>query len=169
MNKTKLIIGAALLLALAGLAFLKPFGDRGIVPPTVDAELTNSADEKIQFSKFRGKVVFVNNWASWCGPCIAEMPAIQALKKKVEGNAIEFVMVSFDRSKAKAEEFITKKGYDFNVYFPGQKYPYMTNSIPATFILDKSGKVVREHIGMADFESEEVLSELITLSQVSPQ
>jgi len=121
----------------------------------VDAE-NNAAD----FSDFKGKVVFVNNWASWCPPCIAEMPSIQELKNKLKGENIVFVMVSFDDSPEKAKSFMKKKGYDFDVYFPGENYPYATGSIPATFILDSSGKPVSQHVGMADYSSDELAGQL---------
>lgn len=124
-------------------------------------ELVDASENEVLFSQFEGKVVFVNNWASWCPPCIAEMPSIQQLKDKVSGEEdIVFVMVSFDQNPGKARSFIEKRTFDFDIYFPGADYPFMTSSIPATFILDKSGKVVSQHIGMADYSGDEVANQL---------
>lgn len=124
------------------------------------AQLVDVNNKQVDFSAFKGKVVFVNNWASWCPPCIAEMPSIQQLKNKLKGENVVFVMVSFDENPEKAKSFIGKRGFDFDVYFPAENYPFPTASIPATFILDKSGKVISEHMGMADYSSDELANRL---------
>lgn len=128
--------------------------------PLPEAELVDRNNKPVSLSAFKGKVVFINNWASWCPPCIAEMPSIQQLKTKLKSEDIIFVMVSFDESHEKATAFMKKKGYDFDVYYPGNKYPYATESIPATFIIDKSGKVVIEHTVIADYASNEIVAQI---------
>lgn len=131
---------------------------------TASAQLLDVSDKPLDFSAFKGKVVFVNNWASWCPPCIAEMPSIQALKNKLKGEDIAFVMVSFDQDPEKSKAFIKKREFDFDIYFPGEDYPYPTSSIPATFILDKSGAVVSQHVGLADYSSDELTDQLKKLA-----
>ncbi len=128
------------------------------------AELLDTKNNGIDFSAFRGKVVFVNNWASWCPPCIAEMPSIHELRKKIQSDNIVFVMVSYDEDPEKAKSFMKKKGFDFDVYFPGPRYPYGTPSIPATFILDKSGKTVIQNMGMADYGGDDLANQLKQLA-----
>lgn len=131
---------------------------------TPGAQLLDVSNKALDFSAFKGKVVFVNNWASWCPPCIAEMPSIQTLKNKLKGEHVAFVMVSFDQDPEKAKSFIKKRNFDFDIYFPGEDYPYPTASIPATFILDKSGEVVSQHVGMADYSSDELTHQLKKLA-----
>lgn len=131
---------------------------------TAGAQLLDVSNKALDFSEFKGKVVFVNNWASWCAPCIAEMPSIQVLKNKLEGEDVVFVMVSFDQNPEKSKSFIKKRNFDFDIYFPGEDYPYPTASIPATFILDKSGEVVSHHVGMADYSSDELANRLKELA-----
>lgn len=131
---------------------------------TAGAQLLDVSNKALDFSSFKGKVVFVNNWASWCPPCIAEMPSIQALKNKLEGEDVVFVMVSFDQDPEKAKSFIKKRNFDFDIYFHGEDYPYPTSSIPATFILNKSGAVVSQHVGMADYSSDELINQLKKLA-----
>lgn len=139
--------------------------DRGTPGKANDrSQLMDADNNGVDFSAFRGKVVFVNNWASWCPPCIAEMPSIHELKKKLEGKDIVFVMVSYDEDPGKARSFMDKKGFDFDVYFPGPRYPYGTPSIPATFVLDKSGKTVIEKTGMADYSGEDLANQLKQLA-----
>lgn len=164
MRRRKILI-TVLIAVVAGSLSLLWMGSKK--PDTVHAaagELTNIDGKPFTFADFRGKVVFVNNWASWCPPCIAEMPGINELKQKLKGEDIAFVMVSFDEDKEKAMAFMKRKGFDFDVYFPGLNYPFHTSSIPATYILDKSGNVVSEHFGMADYSSNEFVTQLKKLA-----
>lgn len=154
----------ALLLAVA--AFVVAFGFRK-ANHNLDGQpvqMTDINNQPVSFADLKGHVVFVNNWASWCPPCIAEMPSIQALKKKLGGNGVKFIMVSFDEDPEKAQAFVTKKGYDFEIFFPGAEYPFVTSSIPATFILDKNGNTVSRHLGMADYNNDEIVKQLKTLA-----
>ena len=170
MRKMK-IFGALLIVSVAAFITVLATGKgpekASPLTETADNSSTQLVDEnnnKVDFSAFKGKVVFVNNWASWCPPCIAEMPSIQQLKNKLKGEDIVFVMVSFDDDPAKAKKFVSKRGFDFDVYFPGENYPYPTASIPATFILNKAGEVISEHVGMADYSSDELADQLKALS-----
>jgi thiol-disulfide isomerase/thioredoxin len=120
-------------------------------------ELFDIDNNPVNFSSFAGKVVFINNWASWCPPCVAEIPSIQNLRNTLEDQNIVFVMVSYDEDHEKAIAFMKKKGYNFDVYFPGDRYPYFTESIPTSYLLNKEGKVVQHHAGMRDYSKEDML------------
>jgi len=121
------------------------------------AHLLDINNNPVDFSRFKGKVVFVNNWASWCPPCIAEIPSIQKLKNELNSQDFVFVMVSFDEDHGKAIAYMKKKGFNLDVYFPGDKYPYVTESIPVTYILDKDGKIAGDHGGMTDYSTKEIV------------
>ncbi len=127
---------------------------------SISSELLDGKQAPVDLTQFKGKVVFINNWASWCPPCIAEMPSIQNLKNTLKNENIVFIMVSYDDSPEKAHRFIQKRNFDFEVYFPGKNYPFQTESIPATFILDKNGTVVASHSGMANFDSPELIKKI---------
>ncbi len=168
MKRQSVFIALAVLAIVAVVAILI-LGNKSNVDKPADiaqpmGQLIDLNNEPVDFSSFEGKVVFVNNWASWCAPCIVEMPSIEELKGKLKGEDVVFVMVSFDQEKEKATEFMKRKGFDFDVYFPGPNYPYMTSSIPATFILDKNGKTVSEQVGMADYSGDEIVAELKALA-----
>lgn len=128
-----------------------------------DSELVDANNKPVNFSQFKGKIVLINNWASWCPPCIAEMPSIQNLKNNLNNKDYVFVMVSYDDKPEKALRFIQKKNFDFEVYFPGKKYPFHTESIPATFVLDANGKVIAEYNGMAQYDKPEVIEKFKSL------
>lgn len=113
----------------------------------------------VNFESLQGKVIFLNVWATWCPPCVAEMPGIQKLYDKVKSDKIAFVMLSVDQGgMEKVQKFVSKKGYTFPVYQPATQLPreFYSPSIPTTFILDIKGQIVAKHEGMADYDTKEV-------------
>lgn len=130
-----------------------------------DFILENLAGEAVSFKTLEGKTVFVNFWATWCPPCIAEMPDIHSLYDEKKDD-VEFVMISLDQDEGKAQRFIEKKGFEFPVYYLRSNLPttYDTHSIPTTYVIDKNGKIRIENHGMAKYSSgsfKEFLSEVV--------
>ena len=105
---------------------------------------------------FKGKVIFMNFWATWCPPCVAEMPSIAKLHKEM-GDEVAFVMLSFDQDFEKAKDFNKRKGYGLPIYAPASNLPemYQSSALPTTYIIDASGKLVLTHEGMADYSDPE--------------
>ncbi|AMM49917.1 alkyl hydroperoxide reductase [Rufibacter sp. DG15C] len=115
--------------------------------------------KKVSFESLRGKVIFLNIWATWCPPCIAEMPNIQSLYEKVGSDKIAFVMLSVDqKSSEKVKKFITKKGFTFPVYMPASQLPeeFSSPAIPTTYIISPEGQIVAQQNGMAEYDTPEV-------------
>lgn len=107
------------------------------------------------------KVVFINFWATWCAPCIAEMPSIAKLKNKFQGKPVRFVIAS-DESKETIQKSKKIKGIDLPFYrYDRRKMPlaFQANGIPATFLV-VNGEVVYSHVGMADWNSPEFVETL---------
>lgn len=119
---------------------------------------------KIPFEQFKGKVIFLNMWATWCGPCRAEMPGIQSLYNKVKSDSIVFVMLSWDqdRDKAKIEKYIEKNSFSFPVYQPAGYLPdhLQVPSIPTTFIISKAGKLIQKEVGTRNYNTKRMLQYL---------
>ena len=117
--------------------------------------LTDINGEDVSFSEFKNQTVFLNFWATWCPPCIAEMPDIDDLYQK-KGSEVSFVMISLDENRIKAKEFVERKGYDFPIYFLKTELPktYSTSSIPTTYVISPAGKMVVENHGMAKYDTE---------------
>lgn len=111
----------------------------------------------VNLSDLKGKVVFVNLWASWCPPCRAEMPALQRLYNRVDTARVAFVMVSLDENPARARRVVRQAGYTFPVFFLAAPLPktFDTQSIPTTFVLTPDGTVAVRTEGMADYDTPE--------------
>jgi thiol-disulfide isomerase/thioredoxin len=120
-----------------------------------DFRLVNMGGRMVEFSEFQGQTVFLNFWATWCPPCIAEMPDIQDLYEK-KGNDVAFVMISLDEDPDKARRFIERKGFDFPVYFPSSRLPsvYPHRTIPTTYVISPEGKIALSQSGMAKYDTE---------------
>jgi thiol-disulfide isomerase/thioredoxin len=110
----------------------------------------------LNFSETKGKVVLVNLWATWCPPCIAEMPSLEALYKDY-GEKIDFLFVTNDKHN-RVLPFMKKNQYSFEVYNPLTPVPdeLYSRSIPATYLISKDGKIVIEKKGAADWNSDTV-------------
>ena len=120
--------------------------------------LVNSKGEKVNMEQFRGKVIFINIWATWCPPCVAEMPGINNLYNdiKEEGDVV-FLMLSVDDNFEKARRFKEKKGFDFEVYQAVEGIPqmYQSQSIPTTYVINAKGELALTQTGMADYHTPE--------------
>ncbi|GAA4049014.1 hypothetical protein GCM10022409_39420 [Hymenobacter glaciei] len=128
--------------------------------------LLTSEGQPANLSDLRGKAVFVNLWASWCPPCRAEMPGIEALYQKVDKSKVAFVMLSLDEDPAKARKFFKSQGYTFPLYFRTGELPapFDSNSIPSTVILGPDGQMAARHDGMADYDTPEFKAALEALA-----
>lgn len=138
-----------------------------------DFTLENLQGEKVTLSAFRGKVVFLNIWATWCPPCREEMPSLETLYDDFK-NHKDFVMlaVSQDIKGRKAVlPYIHKHGYRFEVLLdPDNKVgeAYDVSGVPETFIIDQKGRIVAHHMGAFNWARPDVknaLEELLDSKQ----
>lgn len=118
-----------------------------------DWELKGLNTNNINLKEFEDKVVFVSFWATWCAPCVAEMPSMDKLYADYN-DKVAFVFVTNENWKT-VENFYTKRGFDFPTYNQLTNTPkeLESSSIPATFILSKDKKIVVEKYGAADWNS----------------
>lgn len=110
----------------------------------------------VSLSSFEGKPVFLNFWATWCPPCIAEMPDIQNLYNKY-GDEVAFLLVT-DEETSKVQAFMERKAFDMPVYFHRSAVPslFASQNIPVTFIIDPKGKIVIRKTGAAKWNSDKM-------------
>jgi thiol-disulfide isomerase/thioredoxin len=107
------------------------------------------------FSKGKGKVVLVNFWATWCMPCVAEMPSMESLYKDY-GDKVDFILVTSDNPD-KIMPFLAKKGFTMPIYNQLTKNPtqFDTETIPRTFLISKSGKIIID-ASRADWDTKKI-------------
>lgn len=123
-------------------------------------KLIDVSGHSYDFRTSEGKVIVLNFWATWCPPCIAEMPSMEQLYQKYRGNDdVVFLFVS-NEDVSVIKKFIAKKKYSFKVYQSLTEYPseFNVTSIPRTFIISKSGEIVIDKTGPADWNSEPVIT-----------
>lgn len=120
-------------------------------------KLKDEQGEIIDFNQFKGQTVFLNFWATWCPPCVAEMPDIHDLYKKMNGKNVAFILISRDENFDKAKNFIERKSYTFPIYQEASPLPdvFYSRSIPTTFVISPEGKIIVRRTGMAKYDTEE--------------
>ncbi len=114
---------------------------------------------RIDVGNQAGKVVFINFWATWCPPCIAELPSIDKLYQQFKDNeAVVFAIVDVDSQYEKSKQFMESKKLGLPVHVVSGEIPtgWLGNAIPTTLILDKKGQIAARHEGMADYSRPEV-------------
>lgn len=129
--------------------------------------IRTSDGKLMSMEQFKGKVIFLNLWASWCAPCKAEMPGIEEVYLELKDlEKIEFVLLNIDRNEEAAEKYMNRHDFAFPYYkWTGSLNQQLAvGSIPATFIVDKEGKIVKKHIGMAKYNTPSFKKLLIKLA-----
>lgn len=134
-----------------------------------DFTLKDLKGNVIDFNQFKDKVIFLNMWATWCGPCRVEMPSIQSLYETVDQDKVVFIMLSLDtpENHQKIIKFTDKKEYTFPVYVPNESLPRQlkVSSIPTTFIIGKDGKIKSKKVGTANYDTAEFKEFLNSLTE----
>jgi thiol-disulfide isomerase/thioredoxin len=123
---------------------------------------------EVSLDQFRGKPLFVNVWATWCGPCVAEMPSIQALYDATKAAGVAFLLISEEEADV-VRGFVADGQFTFPVYL-AEKLPgvFESRGIPTTFIVNREGRIIYRHTGGADWNSDSCQNLLRTLSGVAP-
>jgi thiol-disulfide isomerase/thioredoxin len=134
-----------------------------------DFTLDQLEGETLNFEDLRGKVVFINFWATWCAPCVAEMPSIDGLYKIYKDNPdVVFVMINVENKEDKVKKFLKKKKFSFPIYLPNAtQIPkvYESKGIPTTFVLDKEGFIAYKKVGMASYDADNFVNFIARLAK----
>lgn len=118
--------------------------------PAPDFALKSSTGENLRLSEFRGDVVMINFWATWCGPCRQEMPLLDELYTRYQRVGFSLLGVNIDDDSRKAMNMISELGVNFPVLFDSRKEVsqlYQVDAMPVTVILDREGNVRHVHQG----------------------
>jgi peroxiredoxin len=118
------------------------------------------ADRKVTLSELRGQIIVLNFWATWCPPCVEEMPSLVNLQQRMKDKGITVLAVSVDQDESAYHKFLKQYGVNLlTVRDPSEKSKnlYGTVKIPETYIIDRNGVVRRKFIGAVDWAEPEVV------------
>jgi cytochrome c biogenesis protein CcmG, thiol:disulfide interchange protein DsbE len=169
-----LLLGSLLILAWTMRDRFSPVGVGSRVPPYSAQSLDG---QPVSLESLRGKVVVLNVWATWCGPCRTEMPALQRLQQKFSANGLEVVAVSVDTPPgiqspmgqfgSDVRAYAESLGLTFTIlHDPARTIEqlFLVPGLPTTFIIDRDGRIDRKIVGARDWDSAhyvEYFSELL--------
>ncbi len=148
--------------------------------PETDLSICNAIDngwvlrdlsgKQVILANFRGKVLFVDFWATWCQGCTVELPSIVRLQQRVRGLPIEFLFIT-NEDPRRVQAFLKKNDLSIPVYFAEKSPPsaFSTSTLPTTFIINKDGFVVYRHTGLGKWDDDAPEQFLGRLSQSRSQ
>lgn len=170
------LIGAAILVAVFGIVWMQSakYELLAVGKQAPDFVLTDLNDKPQRLSDFRGKVVFLNFWATWCKPCREEMPSMEVLHKNFEKDGLVILAVSIDRVTTTRDipPFIKGMNLTFPVLIDSwgkTDKPYKRMGVPETFIIDRDGIIREIVIGPRDWTRLDSLDVLAKLLNVTPK
>jgi peroxiredoxin len=175
-----LIVALVIVAALAFYSFRGDFSQKEQAPGTVvDAsanklkleipktpapapvfELKNAAGEQVSLKDLRGKVVFLNFWATWCPPCIEEMPAIEKLHHELGKDGLVILAVNFQESPERVKQFFAKHDFTFTALLDHDgkvSETYQAWALPVSVVINKRGEIAAKALGSKDWYSDEAL------------
>ena len=128
---------------------------------SIDFELEDLDGNVVKLSSFRGNMIFLNFWATWCGPCRAEMPAMQRIYDKLKDKDFVILAVNLQEDNLPVKNFMDKYSLDFPVLLDrtgkvGAQYG--VRSIPTTYLIDRDGSIIGRAIGAREWDAPEFQS-----------
>ncbi len=127
-------------------------------------QLTDLKDQPLDLKQYFGKTIFINFWATWCKPCLAEMPSIQSAMEKLKEENIEFLFAS-DETKEQIENFKANYEYNFNYVRVENLEELNIMALPTTFIFDADGKLVFSEMGFRQWDDEKSINLILNIAK----
>lgn len=144
--------------------------NRGSHPPRVGSPANDftvkDSDRTISLNQFHGQVVVLNFWASWCSPCVAELPSMMEMQDRLRNRGVTVLGVSIDVDDEAYHRFIKQRNVNFvTVRDPEQKIAglYGTSGWPETYVIDRDGVMRRKVVGPINWDSPDILEFLSKL------
>ena len=169
-------VGSVILAAVFSIVWLQSskYEPLAVGKPAPDFSLADLNDKPYRLSDFRGKVVFLNFWATWCKPCREEMPSMEILNKNFEKDGLVILAVSIDRVTTTKDipPFVKGMNLSFPVLIDSwgkTDKPYKRMGVPETFIIDQQGIIQEIVIGPRDWTRLDSLQTLTKLLNVTPK
>lgn len=158
------LAGAGLALAVTGAALAADGVSVG--SPAPDFALKSGSGENLRLSEYRGRVVMVNFWASWCGPCRQEMPVLDDLYQRYQPDGFQLLSVNIDSDVEKARDMASETRVSFPVLYDTRRKVaelYQPDAMPLTLLVDREGVVRYLHEGFKPGAEQAYLDHIRTL------
>jgi cytochrome c biogenesis protein CcmG/thiol:disulfide interchange protein DsbE len=150
------IIGVLVGGLVVGMTLTPALAPIGVQSPAPDFEATDvQTGEAVDLDDYEGEVLLVNIWATWCGPCEAEMPSIQRLHDSLGPRGLRVVAISVDNSAEDVRAWVEERGLTFTVlHDPSGRIErdYQTTGVPESFVLDRDRIIVKKVIGPTEWD-----------------
>jgi len=120
----------------------------------------------VSLSSYRGKVVILNFWATWCPPCRTEMPSMETLYQRFSAQGLEILAVDIGENVSTVQQFIRNSGYSFPVLLDSSNRVssvYGIEAIPTTYIIDREGKIIGRIVGSIMWDNQRVITAIDAL------
>jgi cytochrome c biogenesis protein CcmG, thiol:disulfide interchange protein DsbE len=148
----------------------------GAQAPDFKAETMDGSGRTKGIADYKGHVVLINLWATWCGPCIVEMPSIQRLYDQYRDAGLKVVAIAVDDPgfDDRIREFVAERNFTFEILHEGSgkiENDYQTSGIPATYLIGKDGRIRKMQIGASEWDSPAnaaVVAQLLGVRPVTP-
>jgi len=140
-------------LVATALPVLAAAGRTGVSQPAPDApavELRGPEGETVRLADFKGKVVLVDFWASWCAPCQASFPMLDRLYRQRHSDGLEVLAINVDEERQAAEAFLAKRPHAMPVFFDPKGHApeaFRVEGMPSSYLLDRRGRIRFKHVG----------------------
>lgn len=144
-------------------ADIKKAGPGKVLPDAGNFSFTNAEGKSSDLAELKGKVVLINFWASWCPPCRAEMPDLEALYQKLkDDDRIVFLFLNEDEDRIKALEYIKKNHPAIPLFYAegNVSTDIFSGSLPTTLVLNKEQKIVLKKEGIAGYNTDHFIRQL---------
>lgn len=163
MKNKQIVLAVVVIVLVAGTYLYKKYR----IAPNVNFDslkLTDLRGNPVELSKFTNKTLFINFFATWCGPCVAELPSLYAASKTLEENNFQFIYIS-DESTEKLLAFQNRMQLPITIYHSETSLQEQNIfTIPTSYVLSKKFEILYQKVGVEDWESSEVLKNLKELS-----
>jgi peroxiredoxin len=125
-----------------------------------------TTQEPININDYKGKVIYLDFWASWCPPCKQSFPALNKLHNEFKKRGFEVVAINLDEEKKDASQFLQANPVDFTIAYDAQRIcpkAYEVMAMPSSYIIDKQGVIREVHLGFKENDVTEIQNMILTL------
>lgn len=145
--------------------------DAGVAVPVCAMKSLNNPNTSIDLQALRGQVVYLDFWASWCGPCAKSFPFMNRLHNKFKEHGLRIVAVNVDEQQSDAEGFLTQQPASFPIAADSEQScakAFDVQAMPSTYLIDRKGVVRQVHLGFRGSEAETLQTQVEALLAESP-